>query len=69
VISPETEKNFADTFGKNLDRKAFLKAVIAALKTKEVEYYNNLISHLSEHKLIQLKEELNGSKKTKYPNT
>jgi len=53
--------NFNSTFGKPFDRKALSKLVTKQLKTKEDEYYMNLISHLSAEKLIALKDHLNGN--------
>lgn len=68
VIREGVEENFCTTFGKPFDRKALYKLVVKALKTKEDEYYTNLISHLSEADLLQMKRELDG-KKTKHQNS
>ena len=68
MIKAEVEENFLTTFGKAFDRKAFSKLVVKQLKTKEDEYYNNLLSHLSIADLMTMKKDLDG-KKTKYPNS
>ena len=68
MIDSQTEENFKATFGKNFDRKALLKLVVKALKTKEDEYLTNLISHLSAAQLLNLKKDLD-AKKAKHSNS
>jgi hypothetical protein len=68
VINVSVEENFQATFGKPFDRKALLKLVVKALKTKEDEYLINLISHFSVADLLKMKKELD-AKKTRNPNS
>lgn len=62
MIKAGVEDNYRATFGKPFDRKALLKLVVKALKTKEDEYLTNLISHLSAAELLDMKKDLDGKK-------